>query len=198
MKQYSVSLSRQFGSLGRPIAKEMAEILGVDYYDREIVEKAAKKMNMSVGQISQNEESARNPFGYMRFPLGRGTTEVQDKIFKVQRDIILDIARKESCLIVGRCSDSILEDFENHFNIFVYAPYEARVTNCVNQLGMTPKVAKKMIAEVDTARDAYHMRYVKYLPADMDHIDLMINGELLGVNGTAAFLSDLIKRKFAD
>jgi Cytidylate kinase len=196
MEKYVISISRQFGSLGRPIAKKMSELLGIEFYDRDIVDFAAKKMNMSVKQISDAEESAKNPFFRMKFPLGTGTTVAQDEIFEMQKSIILELASKESCIIVGRCSDSILEDFENHINIFIYAPYENRIINCVNQLGMEPKAAAKMIAEVDKARDAYHMRYVKYLPNDLEHIDLMINSALFGEDGTAEYLSALIRQKF--
>ena len=63
---------------------------------------------------------------------------------------------------------------------------------------MDPRHAKKMITDVDKARDAYHMRYVKYLPNDMNHMDLMINSAMFGIEGTANFLADLIRKKYAD
>ncbi len=196
MGHYTVSISRQFGSLGRPIAKKMAEILQIEYYDRDIVEKASEEMKLSIKEVSEMEESARSLFGYMRFPLGGGTSEAQDRVFRVQSQIIRKLAAQSSCIIVGRCSDSLLEDFENHLSIYIYAPYEARIVNCVNDLGMDSKTAKKMIADVDRARDAYHMRYVKYLPNDMEHIDLMVSSAPLGVDGTAEFLADLVRRRF--
>lgn len=196
MKKFSVSLSRQFGSLGRPIARRMSEILGVEYYDRDIVDMVAKKINLSVKEISDAEETAFSGFGRMRMPLGLGTTDRQDKIFKTQCEIIQELAEKESCIIVGRCSDSILEDKENHLNIFVYAPYEERIVNCVNELGMDTKGAKKMILDVDRARDAYHLRYTKYLPNDVNHMDVMINSAVYGVEETAQILSIMIKKKF--
>ena len=70
--------------------------------------------------------------------------------------------------------------------------------NCVNELGMDTKQAKKMIHEVDKARDAFHLRYAKYKPNDMDHMDIMVNSALLGVKGTAEYLCDLIQKRFAD
>lgn len=197
MKKFSVSISRQFGSLGRPIARELSEILGVEYYDRDIVDMVAKKHNISVKEVSDLEESA-SKYSFMKFPLGNGTSSAQDKIFNAEANIIRELADKESCIIVGRCSDSILEDNENHLSVFIYAPYEDRIVNCVNQLGMDAKQAKKMITEVDKARDAYHMRYVKYLPNDLNHIDLMINSAVFGVDGTAKMLAQIIREKFAD
>ncbi|MGN0514705.1 MAG: AAA family ATPase [Lachnospiraceae bacterium] len=197
MKKFSISISRQFGSLGRPIAKRLSEILGVEYYDRDIVDMVAKKHNISVKEISELEEHA-TPYSFMKFPLGTGSTAAQDRIFKAEAAIIREIAAKESCIIVGRCSDSILEDYENHLNVFIYAPYENRLVNCVNELGMNTKQAKKMISDTDSARDAYHMRYVKYLPNDPNHIDLMINSALFGVEGTAKLLAYIVKQEFGD
>lgn len=197
MKKFCVSISRQFGSLGRPVAKRMAEKLDIPFYDRDIVEMAAEKQDLSLHEASKIEETA-SKFAFMKFPLGLGTTEAQDRLFQTEAKIIREVAERESCVIVGRCSDSILEDFPNHLSIFVYAPYEDRIVNCVNDLGMDPRQAKKMIADVDKARDAYHMRYVKYLPNDMNHIDLMVNSAMFGVEGTAEFLADLVRKKYGE
>lgn len=196
MKRFSISISRQFGSLGRPIARELSEILGIEYYDRDIVDMVSKKHNISVKEISDLEETATK-YAFMKFPLGTGTTAAQDKIFLAQANIITELAEKESCIIVGRCADSILGDNENNLNVYIYAPYEDRLVNCVNELGMDTKQAKKTISEVDKARAAYHMRYAKYLPNDPDHIDIMINSALFGVHGTAEFLADIVRKHFA-
>ncbi len=75
-----------------------------------------------------------------------------------------------------------MEDCDHLIRIFIYAPYEDRIVNCVNDLGMDTKAAKRMIRDVDKARDAYHMRYAGYLPNDMNHMDLMVNSATLGVD----------------
>lgn len=197
MKKFSVVISRQFGSLGRPIAKEMSEILGVEYYDRDIVTMVAKEHNITIREVSSLEEKATK-YSFMKFPLGNGTTVAQDKIFNSEAKIIREIAEKESCIIVGRCADYILADNPNNINIFIYASYEDRLLNCVNQLGMDTKGAKKMIGEVDKARDAFHMRYAKYKPNDLNHMDIMVNSAMMGVQGTAEYLCDIVKKRFAD
>lgn len=196
MEKYVISISRQFGSLGRPIAKRLSELLEIEYYDREIVDKVAKKHNLSVKEVSNLEEKATQGFGFMKFPLGTGTTGAQNTIFSAESSVILELAEKENCIIVGRCADYILENTPNHISIFIYAPYEDRIVNCVNDLGMDTKSAKRMIQEVDKARDAYHLRYAKYLPNDSNHIDLMINSATFGVEETAAFLAEMIKKRF--
>lgn len=198
MQKYVITITRQFGSLGRPIAHQLSELLEVEYYDRDIVEQVSRKMNLPISQISESEEKAKSLFFNMKYPLGTATTQIQDQIFKTQREIILDLAEKESCIIVGRCSDYILEGLKNHISIFIYAPYEARLKNCVDNLHMTRAEGEKMIAEVDRARDSYHMRYANYLPGDFKHKDLMINSSVLGVEGTAGYIADLIHTRFAD
>lgn len=198
--KYVVTITRQFGSLGRPIAKRMSELLGIEYYDRDLVDQAAKTLNLPESVVDEAEESAEAvaPFYLrrMQFPLGKGTSTRQDEIFAAQQNIIKFLAEKETCIIVGRCSDFILEEMKNAVHIFIYAPYEKRVENCVNNLKMEINEARKLIVSVDEARDSYHMNYAGYYPNDEKHKDIMIDSSLLGEEGTAEYLAELIRRKF--
>ena len=121
-KKYIVTIARQFGSLGRPIAMRMSEKLGVEFYDRDIVEEAAKKLNLPVSKIDEIEESAKkkvhsNSFRRMMYPLGTQADDLQDKLFEAQENIIKFLAERESCIIVGRCSDFILADARDHYHM---------------------------------------------------------------------------------
>jgi len=196
MKKYNITIARQFGSLGRPIARRLSEILEINYYDRDIVERAAEKISLSVSEVSEQEERAKGIFFKMKYPLGMPTLSVQDQIFQAQKEFIVEVADKESCIIVGRCSDFILEGNPNHMSIFIYAPYAERMKNCVNSLGLSPQEAETMIAEVDKARDLYHLRYANYLPSDIKHKSLMIDSSVLGVDKTAEYIADLVHKKF--
>lgn len=196
MSRYTVTITRQFGSLGRPIAKRMAELLGIEFYDRDIVEETAKKMGLSVQTVSNEEEAAKTGFFRMGLPLGSGTTEMQDKIFDEQAKIIQELTEHGSSIIVGRCSDYILRDNKNTIHMSIYAPYEARLRNCVDILHMEEDEAKKMIAKVDKARDSYHKNYAKYLPFDYNNKDVMIDSSLLGIEGTAKVLAGIVKARF--
>lgn len=195
-EKFIVTIARQFGSMGRPIARLVSEKLGIKYYDRDIVEMTSQKLNVPVSTISGVEESAKSAFFNMNYPLGLGTTEIQDSIFAAQRKIIADLAEKESCIIVGRCADYILKDHKNIMNIFIYAPYEARLANCVEKLDMGPSEAKKMIASVDKARESYHRQYCGYSMSDKDYKHIMIDSSLLGVEGTCDALTHIISKKF--
>ncbi len=196
MERYTITITRQFGSLGRSIARELADMLQIEYYDRDIVDEASKKMGLPVSTISKEEEQANTKFFSMRYPLGAGTTEKQNEIFQVEQKIINDIAARESCIIVGRCSDYILRNMKNVINIYIYAPYEARLRNCVDILKMSPEEAAKSIQQVDKARDSYHKTYAKYLPSDPNYKDIMIDSSLLGIEGTAEVLAGIVRRKF--
>jgi cytidylate kinase len=197
VEKYYITISRQFGSLGRSIAHELSEMLGIEYYDRDIVEETSRKMSMPVSTISNNEEkSIKSNLLNLLFPLGMDSIEQQDSIFKAQQQIILDMADKNSCIIVGRCADYILRNHKNCLNIFIYSPYDVRLDNCINTLGMKPEEAKKMIREVDKARELYWKRYAGYSSSDFTHKHFLIDSSFFGVTGTAEFLADIVKKKF--
>lgn len=195
METYVISICRQFGSLGRPVAKRLSELLHITYYDRDIVDKTAEKLKLPTSVINDAEEMAENRLFLMKYPLGNGTSIIQNQIWNAQKQIIRELANKESCIIVGRCSDYILAHHKNCIRIFIYAPYEERLRNCIEALGMDKRTAKRMISQVDTARKSYHMTYAHYEQEDIRHKDILINSSLLGAEGTAHLLYESIIQK---
>ena len=197
--KYVITIARQFGSLGRPIAKMMSEKLGIEYYDRDIVEQAAKKLNLPVSHIDELEEkvkkTSKNSYMRMMYPLGTESSTEQDNIFEAQQNIMRFLVERESCIIVGRCSDFVLSDEPNAIHIYIYAPYEERVKNCVKDLNLTEADAKKMIRSVDEARDDYHMHYAGFLPSDPKHKNIMVDSSVLGVRGNSRFSCRFYKKK---
>lgn len=196
MEKFVVTITRQFGSLGRPIARRLSELLEIEYYDRDIVEETARKMNKSVSVISQEEERMKSKYFFMSYPLGMGAVPDQRDIFQVQSEIINTLADTHSCIIVGRCSDYVLRNHKNAIHVYIYAPYEERVKNCVESLGMDRETAVKMIREVDRARETYHKYYAGYAPEDGKSKDIMMNSARLGVEGTARELAAMVRTRF--
>lgn len=192
MENYVITISRQFASLGRSIAQKMAEELQIEFYDRDIVEATAKRMGQPVPVISNEEENANSVFFRRKYPLGMGVANIQDEIFNVQTNIIRDFASKESCIIVGRCAGSVLKDHPRCLNIYVYSPYESRLKNCTDGLQMDLKMAKKMIKDVDKARENYRRRYSN-VDNPYDDYDIMIDSSRFGVEKTAKILVDIVK-----
>ncbi len=196
MENYIITISRQFGSLGRPIAQEMARLLNIEYYDRYIVGKAASNLEVDVSEIESVEESATQRYKNMMFPFAKHTTEMQDTIFEHQKKIIQELADQESCIIVGRCSDYILRNYKNHLSIYVYAPYYERLKNCIDTLQMSPEEAKKTLDEVDRAREAYYQHYAGCSMESPSLKSLMVDSSILGTEGTAGMLVDFAKKRF--
>ncbi len=196
MKQYVVTISRQFGSMGRTIAQLMAWDLGVNFYDRDIVEETAKRMGLPISVISAKEENANSVYFKRQYPLGMGLSNMQDEIFSIQKNIIEDLAKKESCIIVGRCADSILADMENRLSVYIYAPYEKRFANCTKILKMEEKVARRMIREVDRSRELYHRRYCPEYTDPFSNRDLLIDSSRFGIEKTAEMLSEIVRDFF--
>lgn len=97
---------------------------------------------------------------------------------------------------MGRCSDFVLSDMDNAIHIYIYASYEARLKHCVEDLHLSESEARKMMSSVDEAREVYHMNYAGYKPDDKRFKDIMIDSSMLGVEGTADYLIELIQRKF--
>ena len=195
MKPYVITISRQFGSLGRTIAQQLSQMLDINFYDRDIVEATAKRLGQPISVISHEEESAGSIFFSRKYPLGMGLLSMQEEIFQVQENIIRDLANKESCIIVGRCGNYILQDHPNALHVYIYASYEKRLSNCTNILGMNEKTAKKYIKDVDRARENYRVRYGGELNNPMDGYDLMIDSSRFGPEGTAQMIEMIVKNK---
>ena len=196
MENYVITISRQFASFGRSIAQKMSEELQIEFYDRDIVEATAKRMGQPVPVISNEEENANVAFFRRKYPLGMGVSNIQDEIFEVQTNIIRDIAAKESCIIVGRCAGNVLKEHPRCLNIYVYSPYEVRLKNCTDSLQMDLKVAKKMIKDVDKARENYRYRYCPEIKNVYDGYDIMIDSSRFGIEETAKILADIARDKF--
>lgn len=191
---YYITVSRQFGRMGRPIAKRMSELLEINYYDRDILEAACKEMGRPVSELPEYDEKS---YSRMKYPLGIGEHKMRDHLFNLQQCFISELLLKEqSCIIVGRCSDYILRHEKRTMNVFIYAPYEERLKNCVEELGLSKEEAEKMIKSVDKARDNYHYYYTGERENTFANRHIMINSSIFGIEGTAQMLVDIAKKKF--
>jgi acetyl/propionyl-CoA carboxylase alpha subunit/cytidylate kinase len=195
LENYVVTISRQFGSLGRPIARKMAELLGVKYYDRDILEQVARSMNLPVPEIESDEVDAE--YTKLRFPLGTGTDEERERILEAQEKIILELAEKNSGIFVGRHADYILRNHANLFSIYIYAPKEVRRENCIKHLHMKPEDADRVLNDEEGTRQSYNMIYAEAYSQNLENKNISIDSSLFGtVDETAEMLVSMIRRKF--
>ena len=199
-KNVIITISRQFGSNGREIARKLAEYLDISYYNKEILERIAVNMGVCADFFKDQNQDANGLFTIeSKGLLGlRNITElsVNSQIYDMASDFIQKISQREDAVIVGRCADYIFRDHRNVLNIYIYAPVDARYKNCVEVLKMKPEEATKMIYKVDKARTAYHKRYAKYAPGDPDSKQIMIDSSMLGVRGTAEILAEIVQKRF--
>lgn len=196
MEPYVITISRQFASMGRSVAEALSNELEIEYYDRAIVEEVSKRLGLPVSEVSQQEEKAKTSHFHTMFPLGMAGSSVQDEIFSVQKNIIQDLAKKESCIIVGRCGDTVLADHPRHLSVYVYAPYMSRFRNCTEKLGMDEPTAKKMIREVDLSRSLYRKRYCLEVKDEYTNRHLMVDSSRFGIEGSMRVIGSVAKELF--
>ena len=194
MSHYVVTISRQFAAMGRAVAQNMSRELGIEFYARDIVEATAARMGLPVSEVSEREDNHSTSYFKCLYPLGTGLLSEQDELFQTQKNIIRDLAERESCIIVGRCADVVLADRKDVLNVRVFAPYEARLRNCTEKLGMDERTARKMIERIDRSREEYHREYGG---CEVTHYtDIIINTERFGIEGSARELCAIVRRKF--
>ncbi len=194
MKPFAITITRQFGSLGREIGKQLAERLHCSYYDRNVIEQEAAKQDESLAPLV----ALKQVEGYykMAYPLGIGSSLKQDKMFQAQSEVLLSHAEKENCVIVGRCADYVLRHQERLLRCYIYAPDENRIANSISSLNITMAEYQPLIDEVDKARAAYYQKYTGYPVDNLELRDLMINSACLGLEGTVDFLVSFAIKKF--
>ena len=198
MSNYVVTITRQFASMGRTIGLKMASNLNIELLDRDIVKEAAKRLGLGKGEISHYDETPGKDSFFLRktYLFDFSVYNLHDNVFKIQKNIIEDYANKESCIIVGRCADSILAHRDNVLNICIYAPFEARLENCITKLNMDKKSALEKIKQVDAARGAYRKRYCPDCVTEYDDRHIMIDSSYFGIEKTASILTNIVKDRF--
>lgn len=191
MEPYAITIERQFAAMGHYVADRLSENLGIKFYDRALVEEVSNRLNLDLGLISGTEETAGKSF----LPLGMGHS-LQDDIYYTQRSIIQDLASRESCIIVGRLSNSALKNHPRHLSIYLYAPHESRLKNCVEHMGMDVETGKKMIHKIDIARGKYRKKYAPQEKEIFTNGKIMLDTSFFGLDGTAKIITDIAKERF--
>ena len=178
-----INIGREFGSGGRELGRRLSEALGIAYYDQEIVSEIARRTEMSeqyVQSIVENRPSFSFPIhiGRSFCPMPSPALEQSLAVYQEQSRIIMEMAQKSDCVIVGRCGDYILRDFEP-FRIFVYADLESRMERCRAKAPedekMTDRELKQHILGIDRKRAKYYEFYTGHKWGDRLNFDLCIN-----------------------
>lgn len=178
-----ITIGREFGSGGREFGRRLAEELGFDYYDKEIISEIAKHTALSENYVQQVIE--KNPHDLFPITVGHSfsyvdayTLEKKQKVFRAQEKVIKEMAEKSNCVIVGRCGDYILRDYKPT-KIFLYADIEAKVARCKarNEAteALSDKKLKKQIKNIDKNRARYYEFFTGETWGNKLNYDLCIN-----------------------
>ena len=195
-RQLIISVGREFGSGGRTIGREVARQLGIKCYDSELIEKIAEESGLARDYIADKGEYAAhsnwfaNAFAASRSYSGMST---QDYLWTVQRKIILDLAEKESCVIVGRCADYILQDRNDCLRVFIHADMQKRAERIVKVYGETDESPEKRLADKDKRRKAYYRFYTDMEWGRSQHYHLCLDSGELGLNKCADVIASVFK-----
>ena len=196
MNHFVVAIGREFGAQGCDIAEKLAEKLGVKLYDRQLVEEAAKKLEMDEHTVQKADEVSAKDIAGLKTTYGVGNFYLSTQVLDAQADIIERVAQNESCIIMGRCADYILKDRDDCLKIYIYAPFDVRTKHIAEKYDMSMFSAKRLVRQMDEKRDTYYKYVTGNRRGEHDGKDAMFDSSIMGVDGTVDMLLEMINKKF--
>ena len=201
-----ITIGRELGSGGRTIGKKVADALKIPYYDRELIDEAAKQSGLSAEFIEQNEQAVTSSFLYnlamgnsytygMLGLSGSDALPLTTQVFLAQQQVILKYAASP-CVIVGRCADFVLRDKPNVLRVFIFSEIEKRVERAIEEYGCDKKKALDLINKSDKGRSRHYATFTDWDWGDRRHHDLMINSATVGFDGAAGIICSTAERLF--
>ncbi len=200
-----IAIGRQYGSGGREIGELLSDMMGIPFFDRELVAIAAEKSGVSKDVYSHIDETATNSLLYAlstgAYTLSSHFTTVSDlplndKLYIIQTNLIKDIVNENgSCVIVGRCADYILKDDPRCVSIFIHAPLKTRVKRIMEKEQLNAVAAESRIIKTDKKRANYYNFYTNREWGNIDNYELCINSAALGKQKTAELILEYVKKR---
>jgi hypothetical protein len=203
MKHIIINIGRQLGSGGHDIGRMLALDFQAKYYDRELLNLAAKESGLSEKIFEQNDEKK----GFFRGLLNLGSPHVssgsvyksgvsQESLFQFQSEAIKKAANEGSCVFVGRCADYVLRNLPNTVSVFVTASMDYRVRQIMNKRHLDEDAARKFIEQGESERATYYNYYTGKKWGAAESYDLCIDSSVLGLVETEKIIAQFIKKKF--
>lgn len=200
-KNIIISVGRQLGSGGHIVAKRLADIFGCKFYDREVLNLAAKESGFNEKFFEQNDEKKGffEQMFHMHVPFvsdgsfyDNGLS--QENLFRMQSDAIRKVADEESCVFVGRCAEYVLREHTNMVSIFITADMDERIGRICERHHCSPDDARKIIANEEGTRSSYYNYYTGKVWGHSESYDLCVNSSLLGIDGTVDFVATYVRK----
>lgn len=192
MSKKIITISREFGSGGRFIGEEVAKKLGMKYYDRDIIGQITEKSGFSPEYIQENAELSPKKGLFAYAFAGRDITgkSVEDMVYEVQRKVISEIAEKESCVIIGRNADFILNDRDDVLNVFIHGDKAEKVKRICKLYNVTEADALKMMVDIDKRRMTNYRFYTDRKWGMAGNYTLSLNSSELGYDMCEKIIMD--------
>lgn len=196
-----ITIGRQFGSGGKEIGETLAKELGIPFYDRELLTRAAKESGFCEEMIQNHDERPTNSFLYNlvmdTYSFGYNSAAMVDmpisqKVFLAQFDAIRKIADEGPCVIVGRCADYALSEYDNCLNIFIHGNQKCKIERIMRKYELNDQKAKEMMIKKDKQRQSYYNYYSSKKWGRADSYDLTINSSVLGIEGSVKLIKQFI------
>ena len=199
-----ITIGRESGSAGREIGYKVADYFGIKLYDKEMLARAAKESGICQELFETHDEKPTSSFLYSlvmdTYSLGYSAGSYADmpinhKVFLAQFDTIKKIASEGPCILVGRCADYALEDFDNVLSVFIHADMNARIRRIARIYDLTDAKAKERIVKTDKQRASYYNYYSNKKWSDADSYNICLDSSVLGIDGTAEAIERLVEIK---
>lgn len=195
MAKRIITISREFGSGGRFIGEEVAKKLGIAYYDKNIIGQIAEKSGLSPEYIQENAELSPKKGLFAYAFSGRDITgkSVEDMVYEAQRNIILELAEKEPCVIIGRNADYILKDRDDVLNVFIHGDMLEKIKRITGLYNVKEKEAVKMMADTDKRRRTNYNFYTDQNWGKASNYTLCLNSAQLGYDRCEMIIMECVK-----
>ena len=194
-KKIIINIGRQFGGGGLGVAHELGRKLGIPVYDKELIQKAAQDSGFSKELFEERDEKKRFFSLSSIFANRYSDTEnyMSDSgLFKIQSDTIRKIAEQGSAIIVGRCADYALREYDNVINVFLHGDVEKRVQRAVDAYGIDYAKAAEEVIKTDKQRASYYNFYTGRKWGDIQNYDLTIDSTLIGIDNTVKIIKEFV------
>lgn len=196
MKKTVITVSREYGSGGRLIARKLADELGIGYYDGELLSLVAKESGYTEDFVRRNDQRKTQSLLYHLY-IGSQILPASDMIFIAQSRVIKDLYAKESCVIVGRCADYVLRGYDGVINVFVTAPLESRIARVRDEYGEQADNYSVYIKKKDKSRIAYYNYFADDAWGKVQTYDISVNSDI-GIDRSADILTDYIRARIGE
>ena len=195
MTKRIITISREFGSGGRFIGEKVAKKLGITYYDKNIIGQIAEKSGLSPEYIQENAELSPKKGLFAYAFSGRDITgkSVEDMVYEAQRNIILELAEKEPCVIIGRNADYILKDRDDVLNVFIHGDMPEKIKRITGLYNVKEKEAVKMMADTDKRRRTNYNFYTDQNWGKASNYTLCLNSSQLGYDRCEMIIMECVK-----